>query len=406
MTIDTTKTTVSDLKKVKNSVIGNPLAKDGIVRNEELMRRLIQSIADSENETPEEVKIEAAHIVASLSYGSEIALSALLKLNTPYVFVFALSKLFPEGSTTLRAAYARALRALVSSIADVVGPSEYGLRPETPPSLRLDAKEALDGMFSLDTLDVILPLLLSPSPQIQTPIVQLIASATRSSVHRAILVSWLPPDERRKEQGKAKKRGWEKLSASSSSSSSGSPVSPGASDHLTTDDKPLCQLAFERGCLDTLVRIVKDITPPDPVPVPVQMQMQMQMQRAKEKEKEKGKEGVEWRWDESEGEGVTRLREYGVEAGVTDGFSWFVLHFFRFNCDADETRRYVRSEYQYGSRSRRRRRRRWGSGGTREEDRLYAGREVRRVSVCEGDREGCIGAPDEYRRFGVGYGGV
>ncbi|KAJ2911973.1 hypothetical protein MD484_g8439, partial [Candolleomyces efflorescens] len=226
MTIETTNATVSDLKKVKNSVIGNPLAKDGIVRNEELMRRLIESIADSANETHEEVKVEAAHIVASLSYGSEIALSALLKLNTPYAFVFALSKLFPEGSTTLRAAYARALRALVSSIADVVGPSEYGLRPETPASLRLDTKEALDGMFSLDTLDVILPLLLSPSPQVQTPVVQLIASATRSSVHRIILVSWLPPDERRKEQGKAKKRGWEKLSASSLS---GSPVSPGAS---------------------------------------------------------------------------------------------------------------------------------------------------------------------------------
>ncbi|KAJ2911960.1 hypothetical protein MD484_g8455, partial [Candolleomyces efflorescens] len=226
MTIDTTIATVSDLKKVKNSVIGNPLAKDGIVRNEELMRRLVEFIADPENETPEEVKVEAAHIVASLSYGSEIALSALLKLNTAYVFVFALSKLFPEGSTTLRAAYARALRALVSSIADIVGPSEYGLRPETPASLRLDTKEALDGMFSLDSLDVILPLLISPSPQIQTPIVQFIASATRSSVHRTILVSWLPPEERRKEQGKAKKRGWEKLSASSST---GSPVSPGAS---------------------------------------------------------------------------------------------------------------------------------------------------------------------------------
>ena len=58
-----------------------------------------------------------------------------------------------------------------------------------------------------------------------TPIVQLIGSATRSSVHRSILVSWLPPDERRKEQGKAKKRGWEKLSASSYAS----PISPGAS---------------------------------------------------------------------------------------------------------------------------------------------------------------------------------
>ncbi|KAJ2911318.1 hypothetical protein MD484_g9096, partial [Candolleomyces efflorescens] len=106
-------------------------------------------ITDSEKDTPKEVKVEAAQIVASLSYGSEIALSALFKLNTSYVFVFALSKLFPEGSITLRAAYSRALRALVLCIADVVGPSEYGLRPETPASLRLDTKEALDGMFTV-----------------------------------------------------------------------------------------------------------------------------------------------------------------------------------------------------------------------------------------------------------------
>jgi hypothetical protein len=39
MTIETTTGTVSDLKRVKNSVIGNPLAKGGIVRDEELMRR-------------------------------------------------------------------------------------------------------------------------------------------------------------------------------------------------------------------------------------------------------------------------------------------------------------------------------------------------------------------------------
>ncbi|KAJ2935631.1 hypothetical protein H1R20_g1464, partial [Candolleomyces eurysporus] len=63
--------------------------------------------------------------------------------------------------------------------------------------------------------------------------------------------------------------------------------------HLTTDDKALCQFAFERGCLDTLAGAVKSITPPDPVPVPAQA----------------AQEGLTWRWDESESEGVTRLRE-------------------------------------------------------------------------------------------------
>ncbi|RXW17757.1 hypothetical protein EST38_g8091 [Candolleomyces aberdarensis] len=445
MTVQAATVSISDLKKVKNSVIGNPLAKDGIAGDEGLMRTLIDSIGDSANDVPEDIKTEAAHIVASLSYGSELALSTLLKLNTPYVFVFALSKVSADGSAALRAAYARALRALVSSIADVVGPSEYGLRPETPSSLRLETKEALDGMFTvrlppsgthschlyidrqLDTLDTILPLLLSPSQQIVTPIVQLIGSATRSSVHRSILVSWLPPDERRKEQGKAKKRGWEKLSASSSASPNtdvklqeavllamaalakeNGPVAVGLGRglglgpdvhgitplalvlnytksrnvevqlaaclcathiirgvssthlpptsssnhgailsyaqsvyaslplddaciravvnmvnrvvgaeglgdverrvkacfvlyHLTTDDKALCQFAFERGCLDTLAGAIKSITPPDPVSVPAQA----------------AQEGLAWRWDESESEGVTRLREAALTAIAT-----------------------------------------------------------------------------------------
>ncbi|KAJ2929905.1 hypothetical protein H1R20_g7191, partial [Candolleomyces eurysporus] len=439
MTVQAASVSISDLKKVKNSVIGNPLAKDGIVGDEGLMRTLIDSIEDSGNDVPEDIKTEAAHIVASLSYGSELALSTLLKLNTPYVLVFALSRVSADGPAALRAAYARALRALVSSIADVVGPSEYGLRPETPSSLRLETKEALDGMFALDTLDTILPLLLSPSPQIVTPIVQLIGSATRSSVHRSILVSWLPPDERRKEQGKAKKRGWEKLSASpalvlllartkntdvklqeavllalAALAKENAPVAvalgrglglgpdvhgiaplalvlnytksrnvevqlaaclcathiirgissthlpPTSSNHslsyaqsvyaslplddaciravvnmvnrvvgaegladverrvkacfvlyhLTTDDKALCQFAFERGCLDTLAGAVKSITPPDPVPVPAQA----------------AQEGLTWRWDESESEGVTRLREIYLEQGLMPRLVHLLLH--------------------------------------------------------------------------------
>ncbi|KAF6757031.1 hypothetical protein DFP72DRAFT_892978 [Ephemerocybe angulata] len=31
--------------------------------------------------------------------------------------------------------------------------------------------------------------------------------------------------------------------------------------HLTTDDRALCQFAFDRMCLDTLAGIVKAITP-------------------------------------------------------------------------------------------------------------------------------------------------
>ncbi|KAF6750708.1 ARM repeat-containing protein [Ephemerocybe angulata] len=410
---------VQDLKRVKNSVIGNPIAKSALSRDAAFMRSLVEcvDVASVAGSVGNEIRVEAAHIVASLSYGSESALETLLRLQTPRILIFALSQFTPTDPLPLRSAYARALRAIVASVAEILGPSEYGLRPETTGPMQIETKEALSLIFAIETLDILLPLLLSPSPQLATPIVQLLASATRSLHHRTTLSSYLPPSERlAANAAKSKKRGWEKIASPTSPSASlpgarwvvrvlvgllartkdvklqeaallglvalakenagvavplargmvyqpdlfGPPLalihtlmrsrnvdvqlaaclcathilrathasSHAASTthvfdyaqttyaqvnrvvvegggeaverrvrgcyilyHLTTDDRALCQFAYDRMCLDTLAGVVKAITPVEP------------------------KEG----WDESESEGVVRLREASLTAIATLG---------------------------------------------------------------------------------------
>ena len=119
--------------------------------------------------TSEEIKVEAAQIIASLSYGapsfllpqiglvitpshypgSEVALTTLLRLHAHRALILAIANAASTSSLGLRSANVRALRALVSSIAEIVGPSEYGLRPETNALLRGETKEALNLIFTV-----------------------------------------------------------------------------------------------------------------------------------------------------------------------------------------------------------------------------------------------------------------
>ncbi|KAF6760995.1 hypothetical protein DFP72DRAFT_1042425 [Ephemerocybe angulata] len=258
MSIEAPRPTMSveDLKRVKNSVIGNPVAKTTLSRDPLFMRSLVECIdvASVGGTVGNEIKVEAVHIVASLSYGSESALETLLRLQTPRILIFALSQFTPTDPLPLRSAYARALRAIVASVAEIVGPSEYGLRPETTGPMQIETKEALGLIFArlarsvitnhtttnhtnnltnhtpdnqIETLDILLPLLLSPSPQLATPIVQLLASATRSLHHRTTLASYLPPSERlAANAAKSKKRGWEKIASPTSPSAALPATSP------------------------------------------------------------------------------------------------------------------------------------------------------------------------------------
>ncbi|KAH9930763.1 ARM repeat-containing protein [Fomitopsis serialis] len=214
------------LKRAKNSVIGNPTAKLALAHDDTFIAALVDCVGNplftgdpQALAAHDEVRIEAAHVIASLSYGSSDALRTLLRFNAHQAFLYAISVFQPTEPPRLKAAFARALRALAVAIADAVGPSQWGLRNDAPVDVRNEARMALDYLFQVDILDIYLPLLTEPSLQTSTPIAQLLGSAVRNEEHQAAVADWLPPVERLKEvKGK---RGWEKLDATKSPSRQG-----------------------------------------------------------------------------------------------------------------------------------------------------------------------------------------
>ncbi|KAF9030867.1 ARM repeat-containing protein [Hymenopellis radicata] len=210
--------TVSGLKKIKNSVIGNPSIKRQCAQDEAFVQTLVQClnsrpVLSEPQGSKDDVRVEAAHIIASLSYvGSEDALASLLRADALRALIFALAKLQPTDSPTLKAAFARALRALAASLADIVGPSQWGLAADSS-AIRDEAKTSLDYLFHIDSMDVYLPLLADSSTQTSSSIALLIGSAVRTAEHRTSVTDWLPLEDRVKET--KTKRGWEKTSATS-----------------------------------------------------------------------------------------------------------------------------------------------------------------------------------------------
>lgn len=88
---------------------------------------------------------------STLVLGSPDALRTLLRLNTPQALLYAISTFPTTESATLKAALTRALRAVAAAIADVVGPSQWGLATSVS-DLRAEAKAGLDYLFQVRTL--------------------------------------------------------------------------------------------------------------------------------------------------------------------------------------------------------------------------------------------------------------
>ncbi|KAF9530698.1 armadillo-type protein [Crepidotus variabilis] len=220
--------TVDRLKKAKNSVIGNPLAKVQLVQDQVFVAQLISCLNPESlpfsgaKGAQESLRIEAAHVVASLSYGSEEALGVLLRGNAHHAFFYAISRLTETDPPALRAAFSRALRAFISSLADNVGPSLWGLKPETS-SIRSEAEEALSQHFQHEFLDIYLPLLVPPTSTpnlsvasaVATSTAQMIACTTRTAAQRQAVTEWRPATDRHAEI--KSRRGWEKTSNGSAS---------------------------------------------------------------------------------------------------------------------------------------------------------------------------------------------
>ncbi|KZP08740.1 ARM repeat-containing protein [Athelia psychrophila] len=194
------------LKRIKNSVIGNPSAKLALAMDDVFIHNLVQSLTRA----PNDVRIEAAHVIASISYGSLPALHALLAASAPQALLFALSPLSTPTPTpaptqphptSLIAALARALRALAAATADAVGPGLWGLvtHPPSAAPARAAARIALEELCGPDALDVYLPLLLPPGTATASigpaavSIALLLSATLRAPAHRTRVAEWLPP---------------------------------------------------------------------------------------------------------------------------------------------------------------------------------------------------------------------
>lgn len=83
--------------------------------------------------------------------GSPQALSSLLRAGAHEALLYAISRFGPTDPAPLCAAFARALRALTVSLAELVGPHHWNLPPDySKSSVRNDAKNALDLIFQVN----------------------------------------------------------------------------------------------------------------------------------------------------------------------------------------------------------------------------------------------------------------
>ncbi|KAF9265383.1 ARM repeat-containing protein [Marasmius fiardii PR-910] len=211
--------TIERLKGYKNKVIGNLSAKAQLSQDPGFLQALVKCLSNPSTE----IRIEAAHITSSISLGSDDALASLLRVDA----LRALLKALKDATTTLpvptaqpqqprstnqqlQSALSRALRSLIISAADIVGPSLWGLRPDAS-AIRNEAQSALDVFFQVESLDVVLPLLVQPHVDSAVSVAQLLAQSLRIGQHRTSVTEWVPVEDRLREV--KSKRGWEKASA-------------------------------------------------------------------------------------------------------------------------------------------------------------------------------------------------
>ncbi|KAH0826946.1 armadillo-type protein [Lanmaoa asiatica] len=185
--------TTGSLKQLKNTVIGNPSAKLALARDTAFIHSLVDCLnhpltSGEPHGSQDDIRVEAAHVISSISYGSEAALASLLRANALQAIVRALSSPQALAIISLKSALARALRVVASAI--------------------IEAKIALHYLFEFDCLDIFLPLLADFSTQTSVAIAQLIGAAVRTELHRNAVIEWLPRVERQREV--KSKRGWER----------------------------------------------------------------------------------------------------------------------------------------------------------------------------------------------------
>ncbi|KAG8723862.1 hypothetical protein FRC09_001441 [Ceratobasidium sp. 395] len=184
--------TLDTLRNIKNTVIGNPVAKsklasDGTVT---LVLEWINAHEGTSEPIFEMIRIEAAHIIAAQAYGPPEALLAVLVAQAPQALIVALKGPRTAESPRLLIALTRALRSVISAAADTVGPFRWHLPRLISHPARLEARLVLEDVFSLDALNVILPFLRHPELEVRRNVALLLGRGVRIDAHRARVAEW------------------------------------------------------------------------------------------------------------------------------------------------------------------------------------------------------------------------
>ncbi|KAJ1300856.1 hypothetical protein OPQ81_002495 [Rhizoctonia solani] len=178
--------TLETLRGIKNTIIGNPTQKKELSTDGTLRRVLDWVNASEHTGDPifEQIRIEAAHIIAAQAYGPPEALVSVLDVQAPQALLTALKDERTQSTPRLTLALTRALRAVLSAAADTIGPGRWRFIRDPAHPARMEARLALEDMFSLEGLDVILPYLGHPEPDVRRNVAILLARGICSDTHR------------------------------------------------------------------------------------------------------------------------------------------------------------------------------------------------------------------------------
>ncbi|CAE6463482.1 unnamed protein product [Rhizoctonia solani] len=184
--------TLETLRGIKNTIIGNPTQKKELATDGTL-RRVLDWVNAGENTGDiifEQIRIEAAHIIAAQAYGPPEALVSVLEAQAPQALLTALKDERTQSAPRLALALTRALRAVLSAAAETIGPGRWHFLRDPAHPARMEARLVLEDMFSVEGLDVILPYLSHPEPDVRRNVAILLARGISSDAHRTRIADY------------------------------------------------------------------------------------------------------------------------------------------------------------------------------------------------------------------------
>ncbi|KAJ3847582.1 armadillo-type protein [Lentinula lateritia] len=203
---------LSELKQLKNRIIGTPSAKHRLAKDHGMMRMLVETTIDVM--AADDVRTEAAQILGSLaSLGGHTAdatiLAALIEEDALRCCLSALSTTLTT-QVKLRLALVRALSGISGDLAELAGPPQWGFGILEAQSLAGAAVQRLEWFFGSEAMDIWIPMLSGVEAGVAAG---MIGNVVRAQPVRERLCAWRNAGEREKKE----RRGWEATRPSASS---------------------------------------------------------------------------------------------------------------------------------------------------------------------------------------------